>query len=277
MASEYDLRDFRVDIVEESKKRPVVIDFWAEWCGPCKVLGPTIEKLAKEAKGKWKLVKIDTEAHPQIAAQFQIKSIPSVKMVYQGKLIAEFAGALPEVQIKKWLEQHLPASEEEKSGIVEVHTALQNGERAVAMEMVKDLFIDNPENDEFRLILGLLLMPDYLDEAERVMAPFIKSGKHVFEVEAIKTFKLLASYQNGDINLPEGGHEKVIEAISFGIKAVHTGELGIALDNFIQSLMYDKSYADELARKSCVAIFKALTDYHPITKAKRRAFSMALS
>ena len=277
MASEFDLKDFRADVVDESKNRPVVIDFWAEWCGPCKVLGPTIEKLAKEAKGKWKLVKIDTELHPEISQQFQIKSIPSVKMVFQGKLIAEFAGALPEVQIRKWLEEHLPASEEEKSGIEEVHTALQNGDRAAAMEMVKDLFIDNPEKDEFRLMLGVLLMPDYLDEAERVMAPFIKSGKHVFEVEAIKTFKLLAAYQQGDIQLPEGAHAKVMEVIPFGIKAVYAGELGIALDNFIQSLMYDKSYADELARKSCVAIFKALTDYHPITKAKRRAFSMALS
>jgi len=277
MASEYDLKDFRADVVDESKTRPVVIDFWAEWCGPCKVLGPTIEKLAKEAKGKWKLVKIDTELHPEISQQFQIKSIPSVKMVYQGKLIAEFAGALPEVQIKKWLEQHLPASEEETSGIEEVHKLLEEGDRKSAMEMVKDLFIDNPENDEFRLILGVLLMPDYLDEAERVMAPFIKSGKHVFEVEAIKTFKLLAAYQQGDIQLPEGAHAKVMEVIPFGVKAVYAGELGIALDNFIQSLMYDKSYADELARKSCVAIFKALTDFHPITKAKRRAFSMALS
>jgi len=277
MASEYDLKDFRADVVDESKTRPVVIDFWAEWCGPCKVLGPTIEKLAKEAKGKWKLVKIDTELHPEISQQFQIKSIPSVKMVYQGKLIAEFAGALPEVQIKKWLEQHLPASEEETSGIEEVHKLLEEGDRKSAMEMVKDLFIDNPENDEFRLILGVLLMPDYLDEAERVMAPFIKSGKHVFEVEAIKMFKQISAYQKGEVTLPEEGNPKTIEAIQFGLKAIYAGELGIALDYFIKSLFFDKTYADELARKTCIALFKALTDFHPIAKAKRRAFSMALS
>ena len=254
-----------------------VLDLFAVWCGPCKVLGPTIEKLAKEAKGKWKLVKINTELHPEISQQFQIKSIPSVKMVFQGKLIAEFAGALPEVQIRKWLEEHLPASEEETSGIEEVHKLLEDGNRESAMEMVKDLFIDNPENEEFRLLLGMLLIPNYVDEAEKVISPLTKSGKHYFEYDAIQTFKLILAYQKGEKQLPEGGHPKTIEALQFGIKAAYAGEFGIALDYFIQSLMYDKTYADELARKSCVAVFKALTDYHPITKAKRRAFSMALS
>lgn len=277
MASEFDLKDFRAEVIEESTKRPVVIDFWAEWCGPCRVLGPTIEKLAKEAKGKWKLVKIDTEAHPQLAAQFQIRSIPAVKMVYQGKLIAEFSGALPEPQIKKWLEQHLPASPAEENGIKQVKQAIQNGDRATAMELVKDLFIDNPENEEYRLLLGCLLMPNYLDEAERVLAPFAKSGKHLFEVEAVSTFKKLMSLHNGETQLPTEAHPKVIESIQFAVKAVYAGELATALDYFISSLYLDKTFADELARKACVAILKALTDEHPTTKAKRRAFSMALT
>lgn len=278
MASEFDLKDFRTEVIEESAKRPVVIDFWAEWCGPCRVLGPTIEKLAKEAKGKWKLVKIDTEAHPQIAAQFQIRSIPAVKMVYQGKLIAEFAGALPEHQIRKWLEQHIPASSsDEENGLEQAKAAIQNGDRESAMEIVKDLFIDNPENDEYRLLLGCLLLPNYLDEAERVLAPFAKSGKHPFEVEAVSTFKKLISLHNGETQLPTEAHPKVIESIQFAIKAVYAGELATALDYFIYSLYLDKIFADELARKACVAILKALTDDHPVAKAKRRAFSMALT
>jgi len=82
---DYELKDFRSEVVEQSKTTPVVLDFWAEWCGPCRVLGPVIEKLAAEAAGQWKLVKINTEVHQQLAAQFGIRSIPSVKMVYNGR------------------------------------------------------------------------------------------------------------------------------------------------------------------------------------------------
>ena len=98
----FEVTDFQKDIVEASETTPVVLDFWAEWCGPCRTLGPVLEKLAGEARGKWKLVKIDTEQHQQVAAQFGIRSIPAVKMVYKKAIIAEFTGALPEASVRKW-------------------------------------------------------------------------------------------------------------------------------------------------------------------------------
>ena len=99
----YEVSDIKKDIVDVSQHTPVVIDFWAEWCGPCKVLGPVIEKLASKAKGRWKLVKVDLENpnNQQLAAQFQIRSIPAVRMIFQGKMLGEFNGALPETQIKQ--------------------------------------------------------------------------------------------------------------------------------------------------------------------------------
>ncbi len=275
--SEFDLKDFMTDVVEESKIRPVVIDFWAEWCGPCRVLGPTIEKLAREAKGKWRLVKIDTEAYPQLASQFQIRGIPAVKMVYQGKLIAEFSGALPEAQIRKWLEQHLPKNEQEEAGIEQVHALLAQGNREQAFDMVKDLFIDFPENDEYRLTLAMLLLPNAIDEAERVMEPFKKNGKFPFEVEAVQTMKYARALIDGKEKLPEGGHPKTVESLLSGLHALFAGDFAKAMDQLIQSIMYDKSFADELARKCTVALFKLVTDHHPLAKAKRRAFSMALA
>lgn len=275
--SEFDLKDFRTDVVEESKIRPVVIDFWAAWCGPCRVLGPIIEKLAREAKGKWRLVKIDTEAYPELAAQFQIRGIPAVKMVYQGKLIAEFSGALPEAQIRKWLEQYLPKNEQEEAGIENVHALLAQGHREQALDLVKDLFIDFPENDEYRLTLAMLLLPNTIDEAEQVLEPFKKNGKFPFEVEAVQTLKSAKAILNGDEKLPDGGNPKAVESLLNGLQALFAGDFATAMDQLIQSIMYDKSFSDELARKCTVALFKLLTDHHPLAKAKRRAFSMALS
>lgn len=277
MSSEFALKDFRADVVEESKKRPVVIDFWAEWCGPCKTLGPTIEKLAKAAKGRWKLVKIDTEAHQQIAAQFGIKSIPAVKMVYQGKLIGEFTGALPEHEIVKWLNQFLPPAEEETGGISSVYEALQIGDRQSAFELIKDLFIDEPTNEEYRAVLAMLLLPNELDEAERILAPLAKLSKFAFELEALSTIKKLKAIYSNQLELKSEAHPKTIESFKRGLDAFFNSDFEVALDAFIQSILFDKSYEEELARKACVAIFKLLTEHDPISKAKRRAFSMALT
>src|SRR6056297_2298526 len=112
----FELNDFQKDVVEACRVKPVVIDFWAPWCGPCKQLGPVIEKLAGEAKGRWKLVKVNTDRHPELATQFNVRGIPSVKMVYEGEIIAEFTGAQPEKMIRNWLNENLPDSAGEETG-----------------------------------------------------------------------------------------------------------------------------------------------------------------
>ena len=98
---------FETEVLERSKTKPVLVDFWAEWCGPCRVIGPVLEKLAREADGKWDLVKLDTEAHQDVAAAFGIRSIPTVMLFEGGKAKAAFAGALPESQVRKWLEENM--------------------------------------------------------------------------------------------------------------------------------------------------------------------------
>lgn len=94
--------DFQKDVIEASKRIPVVVDFWAEWCGPCKMLGPMLEKLASDAGNTWRLVKVNTDEHPQLSSEYGIRGIPAVKMFYNGSVSAEFVGALPEAQVKKW-------------------------------------------------------------------------------------------------------------------------------------------------------------------------------
>ena len=106
----YEVENFQQDVLEKSFQQPVLVDFWAEWCGPCRTLGPILERLASENERKWSLVKVNTETHQEVAMYFQIRSIPAVKLFIDGEVVDEFTGALPEASIRQWLEQTLPGN-----------------------------------------------------------------------------------------------------------------------------------------------------------------------
>lgn len=100
---------FQREVLDKSAQKPVLVDFWAEWCGPCRILGPVLEKLARESKGAWRLVKINTDRQPALSQQYGVRGIPAVKLFRNGQVQAEFTGALPEHAVRRWLDEHLAA------------------------------------------------------------------------------------------------------------------------------------------------------------------------
>jgi len=99
--------NFEKEVIEKSKEIPIVVDFWAEWCGPCRMIGPVMEKLAKEYDGKFILAKLDVQENQVMASKYEIRSIPCVKLFKDGKIVDEFIGSLPESEIKGWLNKNI--------------------------------------------------------------------------------------------------------------------------------------------------------------------------
>lgn len=131
MAVNVDSSNFANEVIEKSKECPILVDFWAEWCGPCKALGPVLEKLEKSYDGKFKLVKVNTETNSELASSYQIRSIPACKLFVDGQVIDEFVGALPDTQIKEFLDKHVSNDELE-----EISDLLRKGNFDIAEDKI---------------------------------------------------------------------------------------------------------------------------------------------
>jgi putative thioredoxin len=153
---------FATDVMERSKSVPIVIDLWAEWCGPCRTLGPIIEKVVAETNGAVELVKVDVDANPQISQAFRVQSIPAVFAIHDGQIVDTFVGALPEAQVREFVERLAP-------GASAVDRLVSAGDETSLREA---LALD-PKSVEAAVALGdFLRQENRLDEAEAVLEPF---------------------------------------------------------------------------------------------------------
>lgn len=272
---DYELKDFEKDVLEAANSTPVVIDFWAEWCGPCRQLGPTIEKLAKEANGRWKLVKIDTEKNPDIAIQFGVRGIPAVKMVYQQEIIAEFTGAQPEHMIRKWLEENLPDGNASNAAEVleNVKLFLGEGNRDQARSVLANE-INEDSSPELKVRYAMLLLPDQRDKARKWMEQVDEQNKYDIEFQTLETVDHLVEVAEGVT--VEFTNKKALQLYKEAAVAMMNKNFDIALPKFIECLQLDRSLDDDGARKACIACFTMLGEQHPLSIQYRRAFSMSL-
>ena len=150
------LASFERDVLEASREAPVVVDFWAPWCGPCRALGPLLEKLERESGGRWKLVKVNSDENPELSAQFGVRSIPFVVAFVDGQAHSQFLGAQPEGAIRAFLEKLVPDPSELE--LRQARAALAGGQAALAEDHLRNAIALDPSNDAARIdMVGILV------------------------------------------------------------------------------------------------------------------------
>ena len=269
--SRFDTDNFDVDVIERSREKPVLVDFWAAWCGPCRVIGPVLERLADQNGDDWELRKLDTEKHPTIARQYRITSIPAVKLFVDGEVKDEFVGALPEQVIVDWLKKTLPSRFHEQLKRAEALVDDRNfGEAHYLLSAV--LENDPDDQDGIALMAQVELYSDPVKAAET--ADRIPLGSDHFETaEAIKALSRL--FQS--METPDVLDEAPVKADYLNaIRLLREGKNEAALEGFIDIIRRNRYYYDDGARKAVIAVFKLLGEDHETTKTYRNPFANAL-
>ncbi len=267
----YEIQDFDADVIQRSHALPVLVDFWAGWCGPCRVLSPVLEHLAEQNHNRWALVKVDTDAHQDLAARYGVRGIPNVKLFVDGKVANEFTGALPERAVVQWLEGALP--DPFRREIERARQLLAQGSVQAAQEILRGILQKAGSHEQARVLLaGTLLWTDR-DRARSLVAGIEEHSEHYAAADAITTILALCDRLQHPETLPAGpSREDYLE----GIRGLADGNFEAAVRGFLKVIRSDRYYDDDGARKACVAIFRILGDDHEITRQYRREFSSAL-
>jgi putative thioredoxin len=267
----YEVQDFEKQVLQRSNQIPVLVDFWAPWCGPCRTLGPVLERMATQAGGLWELVKINTEEHQDLAAAFNIASIPAVKLFVKGKVADEFVGALPEREIRRFLEKALPSPS--ASQLAEAQRLLNEAANGAAVKLLEPVVNGEPGNFEARVLLAQALLSTDPARITTLLEPVVPDSEFSERADAIRTLARLAQLAKDPAALPEAN---VRDKYLAGAAALRSGNFGLALEAFIEVLERNKQYENGGAKEACRAIFQLLGMRHPLVERSFRAFSSAL-
>jgi len=264
--------DFEYEVLAYSQNIPVVVDFWAEWCKPCKVLGPLLEQLTAEAGGAFRLAKLNIDDNPNLALRFHVRSIPTVKVFVDGEVKSEFVGMQPESRIRDFLQNIMPPSPAQLE--VERGNNLITDMRWVEAE---DAFRHalQQAHGEPGALLGLsktLLAQNRPAEALKILLEF-PASRQFTQAETLKPLaQALLAYKDG--NLPD--ESDLDAAYTTALRLASRGNLFAALDGLLDILRQNRSYRQGKARATILAILEVMGDDNPETRAYRNELTSIL-
>ena len=276
---------FMADVIQESMKQPVLVDFWAEWCGPCKQLTPVIEKVVKAAKGKVKLVKMDIDKYPQIAGQLGVQSIPAVFAFSKGQPVDAFMGALPESQVKAFIDKIAgPGGPSElDEALAEAEALLEAGDAVTASQIFAQVFEEDGEN--LKAIAGLVRCAVTLGEFEQAKATLTLTpkGKENDPIIAGARAALELAEQAGSVG-DLAVLQRAVEAdpkdhqarFDLALGLAGAGNRAEAVDQLLDIVRRDRKWNEDGARKQLVQFFEAWGPMDEHTISGRRRLSSIL-
>ena len=268
----FEVTDFSVDIIAKSHVVPVLVDFWAAWCGPCKTLGPILERLASRSDGRWVLVKVDTDRNQELAAQYGIRNIPNVKLFVDGNVVNEFAGALPERAVAQWLEKALP--DRFREDFVRAEEQLSSGNTEGGRVLLESVLQRDPSNEKARVLLARTFLFSHYAKAMALVEGIEEHSESFPMAEAVRTVVHLMEKGERPETL---GEESVKSTYLDGIRLISVSDFDGALGRFIDVIRRNRYYDEDGSRRACIAIFRILGEEHEVTRRHRRDFGSALN
>ena len=277
---------FQRDVVDASHDVPVLVDFWAPWCGPCRALGPMLERLEQDSAGRFRLVKINSDENPELSAQFGVRSIPYVVAFVDGRPVDSFVGVLPESQLRAFIDRVAPnPSEIERR---KAAALLEAGDRAGALAALRAALALDPANDDARLDLaGLLLDVAPGAEGVREAADLLaKTGSLTRQGTRCRALQTRVDSLEQAARLPsvEELHRR-IDAQPADLQAradlsrqlIAQGRFEAALEQLLEIASRDRAFGDDYGRKAMLAVFDLMADRPDLVGAYRRRLAASLN
>jgi putative thioredoxin len=271
------LKNFEAELIQASMQQPVLLDIWAPWCGPCKALGPLLERVETAYAGRFKLAKLNSDDQPEIAGQlsqmFGVRSIPFCVLFKGGQPVDGFVGAVPEAEVRSFLDKHVPSVEEvaAEEDVLLAEELLAEGDTESALDKLQEALAINPANDTARYdYLRALLGVGRVDDARRIYEP-VAGNKVLVDPRLAACGLWIAAFDAAtNARPPEalaaaiGANKRDFDArLELAQTHFAAKRFTEAMDELLEILIRDKAWRDQLARKTYVAILELMTKATP--------------
>ena len=280
--SDVTLQTFEADVIETSRHVPVLLDFWAPWCGPCRTLGPMLERLEAEAGGAWKLAKVNVDENPELAQHFGVRSIPHVVAIGNGEAVDQFVGVLPESGLREFLGKLMPGPSQ--TALRDARELAEAGDRPAAEEAYRAAIDYAEDPDEARLaFVGFLLDGNALADAQ---AQFDQLGTRAQQHPAYAALRTRLDAMHGVEGLPD---ERTLLArieadpkdsparLDLARLLIANQRYEPALEQLLAIVRTDRAFEDDIGRKTMLSVFDMLADQPDVVSRWRRQLSTALN